>query len=63
MAMSPNCNTKCSASYVGQGGDTILLASGGRGFEVLEEVEMVEVKQGPYAGNLDVTWFGHSGVS
>lgn len=34
-------------------GDIILLVSGGHGFTVLEEVEMVEVKQGPYAGNLD----------
>ena len=34
-------------------GDVILLADGGHGFEVLEEIEMVEVKQGPYAGDLD----------
>lgn len=34
-------------------GDIILLISGGHGFEVLEEVEMVEVKQGPYAGDND----------
>ena len=34
-------------------GDIILLVSGGHGFQVLEEVEMVEVKQGPYAGNSD----------
>ena len=34
-------------------GDIILLVSGGHGFHVLEEVEMVEVKQGPYAGNND----------
>ncbi|HXV17198.1 MAG TPA: hypothetical protein VD758_10490 [Gemmatimonadaceae bacterium] len=38
-------------------GDVILLATGGHGFEVLEEVEMVEVKQGPYAGDLDKTRF------
>lgn len=38
-------------------GDVILLASGGHGFEVLEEVEMIEVKQGPYAGELDKTRF------
>ena len=31
-------------------GDIILLVSGGHGFQVLEEVEMIEVKQGPYAG-------------
>jgi len=34
-------------------GDIILLVSGGHGFQVLEEVEMVEVKQGPYAGDND----------
>lgn len=38
-------------------GDVILLASGGHGFEALEEIEMVEVKQGPYAGDLDKTRF------
>jgi hypothetical protein len=30
--------------------DVILLASGGHGFEMLEDSEMVEVKQGPYSG-------------
>ena len=34
-------------------GDIILLVSGGHGFEALEEVEMIEVKQGPYAGEQD----------
>jgi mannose-6-phosphate isomerase-like protein (cupin superfamily) len=34
-------------------GDVILLAVGGHGFEVLEEIEMIEVKQGPYAGEQD----------
>ena len=34
-------------------GDVILLSAGGHGFEVLEEVEMIEVKQGPYAGVAD----------
>jgi hypothetical protein len=29
-------------------GDMILLMSGGHGFEVLEECQIVEVKQGPY---------------
>jgi len=38
-------------------GDVILLATGGHGFEVLDEVEMIEVKQGPYAGDLDKTRF------
>ena len=38
-------------------GDIILLVSGGHGFEVLEEVEMIEVKQGPYAGDNDKTRF------
>ena len=34
-------------------GDVILLVSGGHGFNVVEEVEMIEVKQGPYAGEND----------
>lgn len=34
-------------------GDIVLLATGGHGFEVLEEIEMIEVKQGPYAGEQD----------
>jgi mannose-6-phosphate isomerase-like protein (cupin superfamily) len=38
-------------------GDIILLASGGHGFEVLEDLEMVEVKQGPYAGEADKARF------
>jgi mannose-6-phosphate isomerase-like protein (cupin superfamily) len=38
-------------------GDVILLISGGHGFEVLEELNMVEVKQGPYAGEIDKTRF------
>jgi len=38
-------------------GDVILLAFGGHGFEMLEPTEMVEVKQGPYAGDSDKTRF------
>ena len=38
-------------------GDTILLASSGHGFEVVEELEMIEVKQGPYAGDQDKVRF------
>jgi len=38
-------------------GDVILLAYGGHGFEMLEPTEMIEVKQGPYAGDLDKTRF------
>lgn len=38
-------------------GDVILLAEGGHGFEVLEELEMIEVKQGPYCGDNDKTRF------
>ena len=34
-------------------GDVILLASGGHGFEILEDAEIFEVKQGPYAGDQD----------
>lgn len=40
-----------------KGGDVILLVKGGHGFEALEELEMIEVKQGPYAGDQDKTRF------
>lgn len=38
-------------------GDIILLASGGHGFEMIEDSEIIEVKQGPYAGEHDKTRF------
>lgn len=38
-------------------GDVILLAFGGHGFEMLEQSEIIEVKQGPYAGDADKTRF------
>jgi len=44
-------------SKILNGGDIILLATGGHGFEVLEEIEMIEVKQGPYTGYEDKTRF------
>jgi mannose-6-phosphate isomerase-like protein (cupin superfamily) len=44
-------------SRILRAGDVILLATGGHGFEVLEEIEMIEVKQGPYAGDQDKTRF------
>lgn len=42
-------------------GDVLLLAYGGHGFEMLEPTEMIEVKQGPYAGEADKTRF--SGIT
>ncbi len=38
-------------------GDVILLAFGGHGFQILEAAEIIEVKQGPYAGDHDKTRF------
>ena len=38
-------------------GDVILLASGGHGFEMIENAEMIEVKQGPYCGDVDKSLF------
>ncbi len=36
-------------------GDLILLCGGGHSIEILEETSMIEVKQGPYAGENDKT--------
>lgn len=38
-------------------GDVILLASGGHGFEILDDCEMFEIKPGPYAEGEDKTRF------
>ena len=40
---------------VSEAGDVVLLAFGGHGFEMLEPTEIIEVKQGPYAGEHDKT--------
>lgn len=34
-------------------GDLILLCGGGHSFEMIEDTSMIEIKQGPYAGNDD----------
>jgi len=34
-------------------GDAILLIAGGHGFEVLEDIDMIEAKTGPYLGDKD----------
>ena len=38
-------------------GDVILLAFGGHGFEMIDDSEIIEVKQGPYVGEADKTRF------
>ena len=40
-------------STILEAGDVVLLAQGGHGFEMLEPTEIIEVKQGPYAGERD----------
>jgi hypothetical protein len=44
-------------SRVLETGDVILLAYGGHGFQMLAPTEIIEVKQGPYAGDQDKTRF------
>src|ERR1035437_468229 len=38
-------------------GDVVLLAHGGHGFQMLEPSEMIEVKQGPFCGEMDKVRF------
>ena len=38
-------------------GDLMLLSTGGHGFEVLEDIDMIEIKQGPFAEGRDKTRF------
>ncbi len=50
-------NQEFSRDAVLEQGDMIFLASGGHGFEVLEDTTIVEIKQGPYAGVDDKVLF------
>lgn len=56
-----NSDREYLESHVQDEGDVILLISGGHGFEVLEDLEMYEIKQGPFIGEEDKTRF--QGVS
>jgi mannose-6-phosphate isomerase-like protein (cupin superfamily) len=38
-------------------GDVILLIAGGHGFQAMADLEMIEVKQGPYVGEVDKVRF------
>jgi mannose-6-phosphate isomerase-like protein (cupin superfamily) len=44
-------------------GDLILLCGGGHSFRMLEETSMIEIKQGPYAGENDKTRFEPQGAT
>jgi mannose-6-phosphate isomerase-like protein (cupin superfamily) len=44
-------------TFIVSKGDTVLLVSGGHGFEMLEPSEIIEVKQGPYLGDQDKSKF------
>jgi len=44
-------------SKILESGDVILLAMGGHGFTMIEQTEIIEVKQGPYVGESDKTRF------
>lgn len=44
-------------SSVLNSGDVILLSDGGHGFKMLEQSEIIEVKQGPYCGERDKVRF------
>ncbi len=46
-------------SKIVETGDVILLAAGGHGFEMLEDAEIIEIKQGPYCGDEDKVRFEH----
>jgi len=45
------------SSMILEAGDLMLLSTGGHGFEVLEDIDMIEIKQGPFAEGRDKTRF------
>jgi hypothetical protein len=50
-------NNKHVRNCVLEAGELIVLVAGGHGFTALEEVEMIEVKQGPFLGDCDKVRF------
>jgi hypothetical protein len=52
-----NDNQEYFKSSILSAGDVILLSNGGHGFRILEESEIIEVKQGPYCGEKDKVRF------
>jgi hypothetical protein len=52
-----NKQQKYLESRILEAGDVIILITGGHGFEVLEEIEMIEVKEGPYIGEQEKNRF------
>lgn len=48
-----NAEKKYIGSRILNAGDIILIAYGGHGYEVLEDIDMIEIKQGPYLGKDD----------
>jgi hypothetical protein len=45
------------SSAILEAGDLTLLNTGGHGFELLDDTDMIEIKQGPFAENRDKTRF------
>ncbi len=50
-------NREILHSFLMKAGDIVTLFSGGHGFKMIEDTEMVEIKQGPYPGPADKTRF------
>jgi hypothetical protein len=48
---------KLICTRIVESGDVVLLVTGGHGFQMIEESEIIEVKQGPYAGDEDKVHF------
>ena len=52
-----NDQEQLDISIILTAGDVVLLAEGGHGLIMLEETEIIEVKQGPFSGDGDKTRF------
>jgi len=52
-----NDNREYLESRIVKDGDIVMLAHGGHGFEMIESSEIIEVKQGPYCGEMDKVLF------
>lgn len=43
-------------TFTASSGDTVIMHSGGHGFEFTEDAEVFEVRHGPHGGSLDKIW-------
>ena len=58
-----NDNERYLKSYILEPNDIVLLQSGGHGFEIIEDAEIFEIKQGPFSSEHDKIRFQNKNIT